>query len=915
METARDPSTALQAFTAHPLAPQDDACSEELVHWCVSLLLDVARNPGNHGPQGAALALGILSYLDDPESIEVPPEQRVNRGLLAMAASMLLAPDQVRSLGRAGLFQGALQSAGPLIRDRQRELKEGGKRYVLKLVLERAALGTVNARDELDHYLVTTAPSQAFGEPMSSDRFESEGSSLVCQGRFMIHGEHALLSRWGRKVYRGTDMQERSPVLLVQIEGPWIYDAAWRSRLIDWGRALCTIDDDRFIRLRGIQAKDQVVHIAYDAYEGRTLAQDVARGAMREDDALRKIERIAQALRHVHERGLVFQRLRPDRIFFDANDEVKLFDIPPPPPRGRIEDEDTVVEKGLLGESRYMAPEVCGGSEEPGPAADVYSLGMLLCEMLLGEQNLALVAGGPMNFWYRWHLDRSTMAVPLCEIDASISSQLSAVVSRMLDKQSCHRYQSVDEFLRDLAGLQHGEEPVVAPRVKARMLVNQVVRDVTEGAPAGGAGAAGRSRFMGWLAGAGGALALVVALFLAPGSTQGPADAMTVEDAATVAMRRQLEEALTHLRDEQYDKAQVLLDTLEKKAKPGPVKTAVTKAAGDLLKARGLSADVVRQLEAAKREEGHGQAKEALAAYQEAARAHRQLSALIERPDRPLPADVDQGIQRLAPHLLLAEARDLMKISAFERARSSVRLCMNNHPGTKPFADAEALDRVLDEIDLKIRQFKEAVQAGSRFERSLVEEAMIEYTKARQLHEELGRLSGGPWGAVELQDLKEKMSRTATGLWRIELPRDGERVVAKSAVVEIAVPSRFFTGVRVEGRDYPIEGSRVVVELKDLVEGPVVLPVVVTSTDGVALTKMVRFHYSKPVLPVPRVTLSSTASDDAGNYILAIIEYQNEDHRVEVGWVSPDKAFKVKSMSGNEIVLELADGRIHSVTY
>lgn len=101
--------------------------------------------------------------------------------------------------------------------------------------------------------------------------------------------------------------------------------------------------------------------------------------------AMRYFLQIAYALRAAHQQGLTHHNLKPENVLFDAWGNVKLGDFG----LSRVIEVDQ--SKGMpqvfvgTGGMPYMSPELMSRAKDPGPACDVYALGILLYEMLAGQ--------------------------------------------------------------------------------------------------------------------------------------------------------------------------------------------------------------------------------------------------------------------------------------------------------------------------------------------------------------------------------------------------------------------------------------------------------------------------------------------------------------------------------------------------
>ena len=170
--------------------------------------------------------------------------------------------------------------------------------------------------------------------------------------------------------------------------------------------------------------------------------------------AVRMIEKVADALAHAHERGLLHRDIKPSNILLTAPDEPLLGDFGLARWLGR--DSALTVAGSVLGTPSYLAPELLGEKPDATTASDLFSLGAVLYHLLCGRPpfegesvaaTLALVAEAaptaPRSF------------------NAALPRDLEAIVLRSIEREPARRYGSVREFAADLRHFLAGE-PVIA---------------------------------------------------------------------------------------------------------------------------------------------------------------------------------------------------------------------------------------------------------------------------------------------------------------------------------------------------------------------------------------------------------------------------------------------------------------------
>lgn len=168
--------------------------------------------------------------------------------------------------------------------------------------------------------------------------------------------------------------------------------------------------------------------------------------------------KILEGVRALHNEGegIVHRDLKPSNVFLSKDrQQVKIGDLGI---ASNIKSDQTLNPEALT--PQYHAPEVVHQAQKIGRRADVYSLGMIFYEMLLGRARFEEAfpeiyldqdaAAGTNMRWMNWHQDEDRAAKPLDEIAGEISSELSVIVQRMLKKLPDDRYGDVDSVINDL---------------------------------------------------------------------------------------------------------------------------------------------------------------------------------------------------------------------------------------------------------------------------------------------------------------------------------------------------------------------------------------------------------------------------------------------------------------------------------
>ncbi|NNE07019.1 MAG: serine/threonine protein kinase [Gemmatimonadetes bacterium] len=171
------------------------------------------------------------------------------------------------------------------------------------------------------------------------------------------------------------------------------------------------------------------------------------------EEILDRIARVADGLRHAHQRGVIHRDLKPANILVDAEGAPHLLDFG----LGKIHEEGNVglTKTGLFaGTPAYASPEqIRNGVLHLDVRSDIYSLGVIAYELLTGQ--LPYDLSGNMLDNLRKILDEEPR--PPRQADASIDRDLEAILLRALAKDPGDRYQSADAFLQDLRRYRKGD--------------------------------------------------------------------------------------------------------------------------------------------------------------------------------------------------------------------------------------------------------------------------------------------------------------------------------------------------------------------------------------------------------------------------------------------------------------------------
>jgi serine/threonine-protein kinase len=193
--------------------------------------------------------------------------------------------------------------------------------------------------------------------------------------------------------------------------------------------------------------------------EGMTIKDVLDRDEFyEENEAIRIVMAVAEALKHAHERGLIHRDIKPENVILTKEGNVKLADLG----LARLTDDYKwgLAEAGMaIGTPYYISPEQVRGQTNIDIRADIYSLGATLYHMVTGR---VPYSGDTPNEVMKKHVDPNSAFVPPDHLNSSLSSGLGMVVETMMAKNRENRYATPDDLLLDLKCLLRGESPMIA---------------------------------------------------------------------------------------------------------------------------------------------------------------------------------------------------------------------------------------------------------------------------------------------------------------------------------------------------------------------------------------------------------------------------------------------------------------------
>ncbi|MEM7476692.1 MAG: protein kinase [Planctomycetota bacterium] len=274
-------------------------------------------------------------------------------------------------------------------------------------------------------------------------------------------GKFELIRRIGAggfgDVYLAVDPDLQREVALKVPRLGFKLDTTLRKRFQREQIAASKLQHPNIVQVLEAGEHEGLLFIAMEYCDGPNLAEWIRSDEPSEPMiAVRIVQQLAGALEHLHEQGVLHRDIKPSNILLQKNTSL---DGLPFLPRltdfglaKNAEDLTNFTQSGAtLGTLKYASPEQLRGSSELNEATDIYSLGIVLYELLTGKTPFESIQG---QIGLQDALNNNI--VRPSNFDPAVSPELDALCLKCLEKLPEERYSSVSQLRNDLAGVIDG---------------------------------------------------------------------------------------------------------------------------------------------------------------------------------------------------------------------------------------------------------------------------------------------------------------------------------------------------------------------------------------------------------------------------------------------------------------------------
>ena len=240
----------------------------------------------------------------------------------------------------------------------------------------------------------------------------------------------------------------------------FLHDPSFRGRFEREARTIAMLEHPAIVPIYDFGEQDGQPFLVMRYMKGGTLADGLQNGPLSVDEAAAILKRIGAALDHAHNHGVIHRDLKPGNILFDEYNLAFLSDF------GIVKlAQETVTFTGdsIVGTPAYMSPEQVHGRKAIDGRSDIYTLGLILFEMLTGE--MPFRADTPAKIMMAHVM---TPPPPILEVRPDLPPDCATIVTKALAKEPEERFQTGADLAEALrATAERKRPPAVSPTEQA----------------------------------------------------------------------------------------------------------------------------------------------------------------------------------------------------------------------------------------------------------------------------------------------------------------------------------------------------------------------------------------------------------------------------------------------------------------
>ena len=259
---------------------------------------------------------------------------------------------------------------------------------------------------------------------VDTENHEKESEIPAQIGKYKVE---SLLNRGGMSLlYLGIHPETKEPITIKVLLDEYLSNKEMVERFLHESEIIAMTDHPNIVRLYGQGRWEKGLYIAMEFIQGISLRQLILQQTLSLKRSLEIVLQIAHALLHLHSHGIVHRDLKPENILLTAQGGIKVVDF------GiaalwEDREKDGKKKKRFIGTPLYMSPEQEQDPSTASFASDIYSLGIVTYELVLGRLSHGVI-----------HL-------------GLLPKRLSTILAKALETDLTKRYRDIVDFIHDIS--------------------------------------------------------------------------------------------------------------------------------------------------------------------------------------------------------------------------------------------------------------------------------------------------------------------------------------------------------------------------------------------------------------------------------------------------------------------------------
>jgi serine/threonine protein kinase/pimeloyl-ACP methyl ester carboxylesterase/Tfp pilus assembly protein PilF len=259
-------------------------------------------------------------------------------------------------------------------------------------------------------------------------------------------------------VYKAEDITLKRPVALKFLPLEFTESDEAKERFIREAQAAAALDHPNICTTYEIAEAEGQTFIAMAYVDGETLSEKIELGPLKTHEVLNITIQVAEGLRKAHRKGIIHRDIKSANIMLDEEGQAKIMDFGLAKLAGQTRLTKTAT---IMGTVAYMSPEQARGETSIDHHTDIWSLGVVLYEMLSGKVPFDAPSDAALLHKIIYEPEE-----PIGNVRQDLPLALEQAVLKMLQKDPRNRYEDMEALLYDLESIKTSATPITVEKEK-----------------------------------------------------------------------------------------------------------------------------------------------------------------------------------------------------------------------------------------------------------------------------------------------------------------------------------------------------------------------------------------------------------------------------------------------------------------